>query len=716
MLVDVWRPDHQRDCRRHRSISRLGAAVLVIAAGCVLPAVVAAGPAVAASRAADAHTTAHATAHAAVAAGVPQPPLTLFTEGFENGVTATPELLTDYTGAAPTGETYSADPAWLANCNGIILEFDSPDADYPNAPVSPGCQYEEAYDKIRQLAYALGAFTGDSTPGTNHVVSAYTQANPGAGLRELEMNHPVTLPGSSRRFIDFSVDAAAVNCPPVAAAPAYQFSLISGGVTTPLGGTVDACTSTTTEPAPAVGTTPAEPINVGSYASGASALLTGGSTLSVELLNEQASGVGNDAAFDNVKVLDVTPRLDESFTPTAIQPGQTSVLTFTVTNTSELASKSGWSFTDSLPPGLTVAPGTPLGGTCAATTAAPAGGTSVSVTAGDLPAGAASCTITIPVTATKTGTYTAVGSTVVPVGLDPPGSASLTVSSPSYTVTKVALTPSTQAGKTVRYEISVRNTGSWPYTAASPASFTDNLSGVLGLARYDGDAVASSGPSPSYADPLLSWSGPLAVGATVEVTYSVTVGSGAVHGGTLHNSVTTPAGGGGDCPAAAPAPACSTTTGVAALVSTSPPTTPPAPATLPSTGADVGQQAGAGALFIAVGAGLLLLERRMRRARPSTAPPGHPPDQPPGQSSGPSGPSGHPPGHPPGHPRRRPWPPGPQPGVARAAPGTRIPRGQPGWPRGRGGQAWSRWGQREHSPPTLARARRAFRFAVLGGT
>jgi hypothetical protein len=50
--------------------------------------------------------------------GVPQAPRTIYSEDFENGVDTTPVLLTSYTGA--TGATYTADPAWLARCNGAI--------------------------------------------------------------------------------------------------------------------------------------------------------------------------------------------------------------------------------------------------------------------------------------------------------------------------------------------------------------------------------------------------------------------------------------------------------------------------------------------------------------------------------------------------------------------------------------------------------------------
>jgi uncharacterized repeat protein (TIGR01451 family) len=132
----------------------------------------------------------------------------------------------------------------------------------------------------------------------------------------------------------------------------------------------------------------------------------------------------------------VTPQLDLSFSPTTITTKQTSALTFTVTNTSELAAKSGWSFTDAMPAGLTVA-------TPAATTTCPSGdvtaatGTaSVNVT-GNLSAGMASCTVTVNVQAAATGTYTNGPGNVTETDLNPPANATLTATTAPKTSTSL---------------------------------------------------------------------------------------------------------------------------------------------------------------------------------------------------------------------------------------------------------------------------------------
>jgi len=44
----------------------------------------------------------------------------VFTEDFENGMSAAVATLPDYTGAAPLAETYAADPAWLFHPDGSI--------------------------------------------------------------------------------------------------------------------------------------------------------------------------------------------------------------------------------------------------------------------------------------------------------------------------------------------------------------------------------------------------------------------------------------------------------------------------------------------------------------------------------------------------------------------------------------------------------------------
>ncbi|MBQ3358350.1 MAG: DUF11 domain-containing protein [Microbacterium sp.] len=349
--------------------------------------------------------------------GVPSAPITLFTENFENNPVNTPVLLTNYTGVG--GQTYTAAAPWLANCNGIIVSHSIPASSLGNCP---SLNNSEA---VRQIVWALGSHNGTAAPTNNRAVAAYTAGDPGANQIEFATVNPVALPSANGRFLTFSVNAAAKNCPPIASAPLYNFSLVSsGGTVTPVGGQINACSSGTVVTAPAVGSVAASPVSVGTYTSNGS-ILFNGSSVGIRMTNANGSGSGNDAAFDDIRILDVTPQLDKSFSPATRFVGQTSTLTLTVTNTSELAAKSGWGFVDELPAGLTIAPFPNLGGTCVATRSAPQGGTSITVTNGSLAAGQASCTITVDVTSSTVGSYTNGPDNVTPTGLNEPGNATV---------------------------------------------------------------------------------------------------------------------------------------------------------------------------------------------------------------------------------------------------------------------------------------------------
>ena len=90
------------------------------------------------------------------------------------------------------------------------------------------------------------------------------------------------------------------------------------------------------------------------------------------------------------------------------------------------------------------------------------------------------------------------------------------------------LTVDTRYGDTVTYSVIATNTGDTAYTDTNPAVVYDDLTGVLDDATYNGDASTSlstggSAPAAVYADPHLSWTGALAVGASVEITYTATL-------------------------------------------------------------------------------------------------------------------------------------------------------------------------------------------------
>jgi hypothetical protein len=332
------------------------------------------------------------TSGASASPGTPEAPTALFSEDFESNRSVAIAPITGYTGAPPINETYRTDPAYAPSpisCNGLITAFSSPG---PGFCVSP-----TANASVRLMARKLGVFVKDATPDDNHVVSAYTDQgrDPGADKVELETIQPVTLAEAATRFLVFSADAAEANCAVANNQPTLlAFFLLTGSREVPLASSAtNVC---------AKGGDLGDGVRGGRITSDGSVLFSG-SQLGVSVRNAQASGFGNDHAFDNILVSDASPRLDKAFGADAIALGHTTQLTFTITNTAELAAKTGWSFSDALPVGLRVA--SPAGGssTCpgAVVTAAPAT-RSIQAT-GSLAAGQTSCVLAVDVVAVAPG-------------------------------------------------------------------------------------------------------------------------------------------------------------------------------------------------------------------------------------------------------------------------------------------------------------------------
>ena len=88
-------------------------------------------------------------------------------------------------------------------------------------------------------------------------------------------------------------------------------------------------------------------------------------------------------------------------------------------------------------------------------------------------------------------------------------------------ITKVAQPTAVAPDGTVSYTVTVENTGGYAYTAVDPATFTDDLTPVLATATFVAGSASASAGTATYAAPNLSWSGPLAPGATATVTSDV---------------------------------------------------------------------------------------------------------------------------------------------------------------------------------------------------
>ncbi|CAN0389782.1 unnamed protein product, partial [Phaeothamnion confervicola] len=200
-----------------------------------------------------------------------------------------------------------------------------------------------------------------------------------------------------------------------------------------------------------------EGVRAGTYYSDSSYLFTG-SALGIVVRNNTGQLQGNDYAIDNLQMIDVTPQLDKAFSTPSAEPGAAVTLTFTVTNRSDLGAKLGWSATDSLPTGMTVAASANASTDCTnGVIDAVAGAATVSI-AGDLVSGQTSCTFSVDVTAPAGSYQNCAANITAAVGLDRPGCALVefvdtTTTTASPTTTSVAVeaptTTSTSTSTTV---------------------------------------------------------------------------------------------------------------------------------------------------------------------------------------------------------------------------------------------------------------------------
>lgn len=391
-----------------------------------------------------------------MAAGVPEAPVTAWSEGF----TATGiDLLRLGTYGAGA---YTADTFWLdyANCNGVIVTYNTTQFSTTDCTSTNAQNQLNARVNIRRLADVLGQVgagvvgsdsattpVNGSTDATrnNRALAEWTTAGTGAagGTRVLDRVTATGLTASAPRYYTVALDIVEASCATTTGRSQITMSLVATGGTA-TGSTITACTdaraSFYTSPLVSGQTNwvlGGDSVRAGRFTSDAAILVPANqvSSLRPVVRNANLSSGGNDFAVDNLRILDVTPSLDKSFGPATVTAGTPSTLTFTVTNTTELGSKNDWSFSDALPAGLVVAPTPAVGGTCTSTTGAAfavqatAGSGTIAATGGDLAVGAAGCTVTVNVTAAAAGTYTNGPGNVTTV-LNAPDATTLTVEEP----------------------------------------------------------------------------------------------------------------------------------------------------------------------------------------------------------------------------------------------------------------------------------------------
>ena len=278
---------------------------------------------------------------------------------------------------------------------------------------------------------------------------------------------------------------------------------------------------------------------------------------------------GSAACRSTVVVLTPALTIVKAANLTAANLGAAVTYTVTVTNSGQTPYAAA-TFTDSLA-GVTDDAGyNPAATTASVGTVGYSGGT-LSWT-GALPVGQVA-TITYSVTVANPDTgdrslqntvvSTSTGSNCAADSTDTRCTATIPVlDSTALTLTKTADVSTTVAGGVINYTATLTNSS----TAAVPsATFTDALADVLDDAVYNGDATATGGAVALRSTDLV-WTGPVAAGATVTVTYSVTVRKPLAGNNILTDTLTsTSVPGSNNCAAGSADRRCSTSVPVAAL-------------------------------------------------------------------------------------------------------------------------------------------------------
>ncbi len=471
--------------------------------------------------------------------GLPKAPgPTIYFEDFQNQTATNGIRLPQYTGGAGANtSTYVASPNWLPaadQCNGWLLRSSTP-RNTVVTNVDQGCD-AVAWSFLQGMATAIGLYRGEAlaTAQQNQILSAYTNggAAPGPGV-QLQTAKPITAGIVPGHFYQISAIYGAANCvsegPTLGRVdPNLTFNLIlnqtgsgpapgtGGGTLSTLATGLNPCT----DPAARVISTGGHTYHVAQLDSAGFRMPAGVTALGVQLYNAAGGFRGNDSGFDDPRIVDVTPQLDKIFSPSTLPAGQSTTLTFTISNTDDLAAKAGWSFTDTLPAGLTFAG--------AAATDCPAGVATIGGNAitgtGNLDDGMVSCTFTVPVTSATTGTFTNGPGNIGPIdGLLEPGDSTVvftTPDQPAISLVKTAnLDPSAfVANAPVPYSFLVTNTGNVALT---------------GVTVVD-TAFSGTGAPPTISCPQTT----LAVNANMVCTAQYVLTQGDVDAGSVTNTAT----------------------------------------------------------------------------------------------------------------------------------------------------------------------------------
>jgi len=365
--------------------------------------------------------------------GTPGDPTVVFHENFEKANPSGPRtMLNTYDKGQYTADGYWLDPVMA---NGMVLSWGNTALKNDATGAKNGTE-ATALAILHQLAEGIGKINGSKTARENIAISAYTQSTGSAVSGDRVMfrtsSDSLKVADAKGRFLAFSMSAAATNCKtsstPDRRDPQYKLYVTQNGKETALSANpINPCTDSraSTVKVDKIGGLGNTSVKAGVFASDGS-FLYDGESFGFVVRNGTSAHLGNDGAFDDIVVLDVTPQLDKKFGTSSATVGDAVRLTLTVTNTSELAEKDGWSFSDVLPAGMVIAaePNLSVGGT-AKVTANPGSGEIV-VTGGQLDSGEKSFSISVDVTVSEAGQYSNGAANIeARRGIDAPGTATV---------------------------------------------------------------------------------------------------------------------------------------------------------------------------------------------------------------------------------------------------------------------------------------------------
>lgn len=214
--------------------------------------------------------------------------------------------------------------------------------------------------------------------------------------------------------------------------------------------------------------------------------------------NSNNNNPGSDMLLDVIAITGCQvpdpPTITKSFDPDPVAVGDISTLTFTLTNPN-LATLTGVSFDDNLPPGLEVASSPNASTTCGGTpTWAPSTGDTTltfgTPSGASIPAGG-TCTVQVDLTATSSGPHTNVSGFITSAetgpNTGPDGSASDTLTALAPPVITKQFSPN---------PIRVNETSTLTFTISNP-NLDDSLTGVTFDDNLPGGVVVAASPNPS---------------------------------------------------------------------------------------------------------------------------------------------------------------------------------------------------------------------------